>query len=186
MVGERDSRYSRHLPRPSETEHHLMSTETMTRTVTTDTAEAVTAPALPADDRAGDGYDWMDTLDGTAWSVLPNWGSEGWDAGAWPYIIVAVARTRDRCSSTGPAASPTARTIFSPPPLNRPTRTGNPTPAERTKSSSGVPATTGRDIGKARQHPLTTSLRFLRILVVRSSPSNTKVRVVRLRWRRRW
>jgi hypothetical protein len=73
-----------------------MSAETMTRTVTTDTAEPVTAPVLPADDRAGDGYDWMDTLDGTAWSVLPNWGSEGWDAGAWPYIILAVARTRDR------------------------------------------------------------------------------------------
>lgn len=33
---------------------------------------------------------------GTAWSVLPNWGSEGWDAGSWPYITFAVARTRDR------------------------------------------------------------------------------------------
>ena len=72
-----------------------MSTETMTRTATADTAEPVTAPVLPADDRAGDGYDWMDTLDGTAWSVLPNWGSEGWDAGSWPYIIFAVARTSD-------------------------------------------------------------------------------------------
>lgn len=72
-----------------------MSTETMTRTVTTDTAEPVTAPALPADDRAGDGYDWMDTLEGTAWSVLPNWGNEGWDAGSWPYIIFTVARIRD-------------------------------------------------------------------------------------------
>lgn len=30
------------------------------------------------------------------WSVLPNWGSEGWDAGSWPYIILAVARTRDK------------------------------------------------------------------------------------------
>ncbi|MET3721210.1 MULTISPECIES: hypothetical protein [unclassified Arthrobacter] len=38
----------------------------------------------------------MDTIEGTAWSVLPNWGSEGWDAGSWPYIILAVARTRDR------------------------------------------------------------------------------------------
>ena len=73
-----------------------MSTETLTRTVTADTAEAVSAPVLPADDRAGDGYDWMDTLEGTAWSVLPNWGSEGWDAGSWPYIIFAAARTRDR------------------------------------------------------------------------------------------
>jgi hypothetical protein len=73
-----------------------MSTETLTNTATTDTAEPVTAPSLATDSRAGDGYDWMDTLDGTAWSVLPNWGSEGWDAGSWPYIIFAVARTGDR------------------------------------------------------------------------------------------
>lgn len=72
-----------------------MSTETMTRTVTTDTAEPVTAPVLLADDRAGDGYEWMDTLGGTAWSVLPNWGSGGWDAGVWPYVILAAARIRD-------------------------------------------------------------------------------------------
>ena len=49
-----------------------MSTATMTRTVAADTAEPVTAPVLPDDDRAGNGYDWMDTLEGTAWSVLPN------------------------------------------------------------------------------------------------------------------
>jgi hypothetical protein len=72
-----------------------MSAETTTHTVTGETAEQVTARVLPADNRAGDGYDWMDTLEGTAWSVLPNWGSEGWDAGSWPYIIFAVARTRD-------------------------------------------------------------------------------------------
>ncbi|MET4095241.1 hypothetical protein [Arthrobacter sp. UYCu712] len=72
-----------------------MSTTTMSHSLTADTAEAVTAPVLPADTTAGDGYDWMDTLEGTAWSVLPNWGSEGWDAGSWPYIILAVARTRD-------------------------------------------------------------------------------------------
>ncbi len=54
------------------------------------------APALPADDRAGDGYDWMDTLDVTAWSVLPNWGSEGCDARVWPYVIIAAGRTSDR------------------------------------------------------------------------------------------
>ena len=34
-----------------------MTTQTMTRTVTTDTAELVTAPVLPAADRSGDGYD---------------------------------------------------------------------------------------------------------------------------------
>ena len=73
-----------------------MKTQTITRKATANTAEPVTAPALPADDRTGDGYDWMDTLDGTAWRVLPNWGSDGWDAGSWPYIIIAVARTLDR------------------------------------------------------------------------------------------
>ncbi|MCU1532916.1 MAG: hypothetical protein JWO49_2487 [Arthrobacter sp.] len=72
-----------------------MSTQTTIHMATVDTAEKVAAPVLPADNRAGDGYDWMDTLEGTPWSVLPNWASEGWDAGSWPYIIFAVARSRD-------------------------------------------------------------------------------------------
>lgn len=94
MVGEREAGTSG--TRPARAKRSItLSTRTMTRTVTTDTAEAVTAPALPSNDRAGDGYDWMDTLEGTEWSVLPNWGSDGWDAGAWPHIIFAVARTRD-------------------------------------------------------------------------------------------
>ena len=67
---------------------------------TQDTGEAVRAPQLPADDRTGDGYDWMDTLTNTPWSVLPNWGSEGWDAGAWPYIIFAAAKHYDGYRST--------------------------------------------------------------------------------------
>ncbi|WP_427136383.1 hypothetical protein [Pseudarthrobacter sp. S9] len=46
-----------------------MSTATMPHAVTGDTAEPVAAPVLPADNRAGDGYDWMETLEGTAWSV---------------------------------------------------------------------------------------------------------------------
>jgi hypothetical protein len=49
--------------RPSEAEHHLMSTHTQTRTFTVDTAEAVTDQVVPADDRSGDGYDWVDTLE---------------------------------------------------------------------------------------------------------------------------
>ncbi|MBG6192071.1 hypothetical protein IWX64_003040 [Arthrobacter sp. CAN_A212] len=72
-----------------------MSVEMMTQTSTTDTEETVMVPGLPADDRMGDGYDWMKTLESTGWSALPNWGSEGWDAGAWPPIVFAVARTRD-------------------------------------------------------------------------------------------
>jgi len=120
-----------------------MSTQTLTHTVTTDTAEPVTGPVLPADDRAGDGNDWMDTLDGTAWSVLPNWGSEGLGRrilaphhlrrrphprpqgelfGSGTYVegdttthwyrsqTPASKPSPPMCSSTGPPASPTART----------------------------------------------------------------------------
>lgn len=54
-----------------------MSTETMTDTTTGDTAEPVAALVRPSDDLSGDGYDWMDTLNETVWSVLPNGGSEG-------------------------------------------------------------------------------------------------------------
>jgi hypothetical protein len=72
-----------------------MSTRMLTRTVTTDTEEIIIAPELPADDRTGDGYDWMGTLPGSGWVPLPSWGSEGWDAGTWPYIIFTVARHRD-------------------------------------------------------------------------------------------
>ncbi|WP_026533876.1 hypothetical protein [Arthrobacter sp. H14] len=72
-----------------------MQTATKTPFTTADTGEAITAPAVPADDRTGDGCDWIDTLEGTAWSVLPNWGTEGWGAGAWPLIILAVTRTAD-------------------------------------------------------------------------------------------
>ena len=66
-----------------------------TQFTTKDTTETVQAPQLPADDRTGDGYDWIDTLVNTPWAVLPSWGSEGWDAGAWPNIIVAAAKHTD-------------------------------------------------------------------------------------------
>ncbi len=72
-----------------------VTTNTKAQSRTRDTDETISAPALPRDDRAGDGYDWMDTLEGSSWSVLPNWGTEGWDAGSWPYVILAVNRTRD-------------------------------------------------------------------------------------------
>lgn len=62
---------------------------------TKDTSETVTAPQLPADDRTGSGYDWMETLTGTPWDTLASWGSEGWDAGSWPYIIFASATHAD-------------------------------------------------------------------------------------------
>ena len=54
----------------------------------------------------GDGYDWISwltapsaTIGGvTNWSVISAWGTDGWDLGDWPYVIVSVARaeTNDR------------------------------------------------------------------------------------------
>lgn len=107
--------------------------------------------------------------------------SDGWEAGAWPYNILAVARTRDsheelsgygtyvegdtfthwfRCQDDSFDAI-TAEVFFhwasgqSDGPDNLPaaaadlavSRTVSPTPAGRTKSSQGVPATKGRDTG---------------------------------------
>lgn len=67
--------------------------------ITKDTGETVTAPTLPANDRSGDGYDWMGTLPGTPWSEMSAWGTDGWDAGSWPYVIFAAATHHDE---TGP------------------------------------------------------------------------------------
>ena len=63
--------------------------------ITKDTGETVTAPQLPADDRTGSGYDWMETLTGRPWDTLASWSREGWDAGSWPYIIFASATHAD-------------------------------------------------------------------------------------------
>ncbi|MET4096762.1 hypothetical protein [Arthrobacter sp. UYCu712] len=54
-----------------------MNTQTMIHTLTGDTAEPVTAPILPADSRAGDGYDWMDTLEDTAGRRRPDYLGKG-------------------------------------------------------------------------------------------------------------
>jgi len=44
-------------------------------------------PPLP-DPHLGNGHDWIDALtDG--WHVVPAWGRDGWDLGAWPLVIVA-------------------------------------------------------------------------------------------------
>ena len=77
MVGEREAGSSGTRPARAKRSNHRMSTQTLTRTATTDTAEPVTSPVLPADNRAGDGHGWMDTLEGTPWPVLPDGASEG-------------------------------------------------------------------------------------------------------------
>lgn len=73
----------------------MKTTAMNTMSTTEDTREDVTVPALPADDRTGDGYDWMATLHGTPWAALPGWGEDGWDCGAWPLIIIIVAAATD-------------------------------------------------------------------------------------------
>ena len=67
------ARLFRHPTLPSETEQSPHEPSNSHRHLTADTAEPVTGPVFPADDRAGDGYDWMDTLENTVWSALPAW-----------------------------------------------------------------------------------------------------------------
>ena len=69
-------------------------TSTTKSIVTADTGETVTAAVL-TDYHAGDGYEWMDRIVGAGWVPVPNWGSQGWDLGQWPYVIVTVATTTD-------------------------------------------------------------------------------------------
>jgi hypothetical protein len=50
---------------------------------------------LRGGDYWGDGYDWMEKLDGTGWRALPNWGRDGWDLGDWPLVVIAHAHDTD-------------------------------------------------------------------------------------------
>lgn len=74
-----------------------MNTDTavLVSTTTKDTEETVGAPILPVDDRTGDGYDWLENLTGSPWKVMGAWGTDGWDAGSWPYVFFATATHRD-------------------------------------------------------------------------------------------
>ncbi|MHA7285974.1 hypothetical protein ACX80I_06830 [Arthrobacter sp. MDT3-44] len=76
---------------------NFLNTDTVVLVGTTmkDTGETVSAPVLPVDDRAGDGYDWLDTLTGGPWQVMGAWGIDGWDAGSWPYVFFAAATHHD-------------------------------------------------------------------------------------------
>lgn len=53
----------------------------------TTTQTTFTGPDLPLDDRSGDGYDYLDTAENAGWTVIAQWGAEGYDFGAWPYVI---------------------------------------------------------------------------------------------------
>jgi hypothetical protein len=71
---------------------NAITTETVT---TADTGEVITDAPVLRDYHASGGYDWMDLIAEHGWTVMPSWGSEGWDLGNWPYVMVAVIRTAD-------------------------------------------------------------------------------------------
>lgn len=60
-----------------------------------DTITEFTGPHLPMDDRSGDGYDYMDTAENAGWTVISQWGGEGYDFGAWPYVIGFARQAKD-------------------------------------------------------------------------------------------
>lgn len=71
----------------------------LTEYTTKDTGEVIHAEAPHGrNDARGyslDGYDWIDAAETTGWYALSNWGKDGWDAGQWPYVIVALAKGQD-------------------------------------------------------------------------------------------
>ncbi|WP_062214694.1 hypothetical protein [Streptomyces sp. NBRC 109706] len=47
-------------------------------------------PDITPDLESGeDGWDWMTRIRGEGWETPGVWGSEGWDLGLWPYVVVA-------------------------------------------------------------------------------------------------
>lgn len=45
-------------------------------------------PWVPEDDHESDGWAWTGAIK-PLWHAVALWGSEGWDLGDWPYVIVA-------------------------------------------------------------------------------------------------
>ncbi|HSL35278.1 MAG TPA: hypothetical protein VK883_00495, partial [Arthrobacter sp.] len=67
-----------------------------TKTVTTqDTGETIDGVTVLGDYHENGGYDWMELIGEHGWAVIPSWGSDGWDLGNWPYVMVAATRTAD-------------------------------------------------------------------------------------------
>lgn len=67
--------------------------------ITEDTDERVEhqAPAGGGDDDGYSisGYEWQEAAAETGWYTVPCWGKEGWNAGQWPYVAVALAKGTD-------------------------------------------------------------------------------------------
>ncbi|HSN35457.1 MAG TPA: hypothetical protein VLT34_03830 [Arthrobacter sp.] len=67
-----------------------------TKTATTqDTWETIDGATVLGDYHVNGGYDWMEIIGEHGWAVIPTWGSDGWDLGNWPYVMVAATRTAD-------------------------------------------------------------------------------------------
>ncbi len=43
-------------------------------------------------DRSDDGYGDMEVARSEGWTVLSGWGSDGWDLGDWPYVVLSIRR----------------------------------------------------------------------------------------------
>ena len=47
-----------------------------------------------------DGYSDCEAEERRGWRVVPNWGADGWNLGAWPYVMLYVRDTAS-CQSCG-------------------------------------------------------------------------------------
>jgi hypothetical protein len=41
---------------------------------------------------SGDGYDDMALNEAMGWTTRASWGSDGWDLGTWPYVVLSTRR----------------------------------------------------------------------------------------------
>ena len=46
-------------------------------------------------DESDDGYSDMEAEEGRGWYALANWGTDGWDLGEWPYVMIYVRAAGD-------------------------------------------------------------------------------------------
>ena len=70
-----------------------------TISTTVDTGREINAPILPQS-VWDHGYEYMELAERHGWSAIGSWGKDGWDLGAWPYVIIFY---RARSESTGNA-----------------------------------------------------------------------------------
>ena len=72
-----------------------MNAITTATLATQDTHETLFGVPVLNDYHMNTGYDWMEDIAAAGWTVLPAWGSDGWDVGSWPYVMLALNRIHD-------------------------------------------------------------------------------------------